>query len=942
MAFPVTPTKVRVDLQINGTWTDVTSYVQTTEGITINRGRTDEAASAQASSCTLTLNNRDGRFTPANPVGAYYPNLTRNTPIRVGVGVPPSGAGLGNQAATVSPVAPATVAEQSGIALALWALAAPTAAITMPAGYTAAGVGLNGGYTASRAGYAGVSAGPVAAAVATSSVSGLAAGVQVVIPGVSGFSFLSPTSTSGSASLTPLNPAVSGPFTVAAGDVLVVMGVWSQDPLNAMVCAPQDSSAASEWQLVADSGISMTSTAPRAQIWTRYCPVAATISTVQFVNWLNGYGDVQLVAGQLTGAAPWNPRFTGTCSSLTTTADLSGRDVRCSVEAGAILRQRGQGTQPAHSAPYRQLSTSSPLVYWPLEGGPSTKALTSPIPGVAQAAFAPGPLVTYTPGADSTNYIFSDPLGQVTATYVYGAVPAYSTSAQLSGIVYGAFRPDPTEAAPALGGGGMLMARCSGAAGKAHAIFLKYISATTVGLFVMDETNAVLGSTSVLLPSSGAPFWFLVWVPNAANPATQTDFQLAQVDINTGTLLSSSPVTITTTVGPITAVSVGQEPTNTIFFQKPATVGHLAAYTGSIPGSSIIVGLGWNGESMSERLVRICQEESIPLATTPVSSTPYGTAPNAGGFQSPMGALDIINQIQQTDGGELAEARGIPGLLYRPTSAMSGIPVAATVDYAARMIAGTFEPVDDDQITRNDISVNQQNGGTAEAVQLTGPLSILNPPAGVGTYTASIDINVFAQARDMPLLAQWYLAQGTVTDQRFKNVTSLLEAVPASVTALSAIDVGQRVQITNTPAWVQPGPSDVIVLGLTETIGPVADWEITFNARPYGVNAVLRADSGDAMARLDSGSSAIQTGASAGATSLVVQTALAGDLWSSANCPFDIRVAGERMTVTAIAGSTSPQTFTVTRAVNGVSKAQVAGSAVDVFWQNHAGWLGTF
>lgn len=955
MAFPVTPTKVRVDLQINGAWMDVTGYVQTAEGITITRGRTDEAASAQASSCTLTLNNRDGRFTPSNPVGAYYPNLTRNTPIRVGIGVPPSGSGLGNQAATVSPIAPATTAEQAGIAIALWAVADPTATITMPGGYTALGATVNGVFASSRVGYLGVSAGAVATATATSSVSAVASGVQIVIPGVSGVALSASASVVPSGSNRAYTAPQVGPWAVAAGDVLLIAATWSQDPNNAMVCPPHDDSLGSEWQLVADSGISAAGS-PRAQAWARYCPAAATV-VVKFANWLNGFTDTQIVGVQLTGATSWNPRFIGSCASLTTTADLSGNDVRCAVEAGSILRQRGQGTQPAHSSLYRQLTSSNPLAYWPLEGGTLTQALTSPTSGVQQAQFAPGPNVAYSPGSDSSSYTFSDPLGTVTATYVYGLVPAYSTAVNVSGGAYGAFRPDPTTAAPALGGGGMLAAQCAGAAGTTHYIFLQYTSASTVTMIVYDEALNTLGSSGpVGFSSGGAPFWFMHWAPNVGNPTGQTDFQFGAVDAVTGKGGLSGIFTLFATVGAITRVSLGAEPSNTIFFQSAATAGHMAATAGALrlaagdfssnafPGTgTIAAGFGWIGEPAITRLIRVCQEESIPLAVPPFIGTQgaFGTGPNPQGAQFSMSALDIINQIQNTDAGELAEARGVPGLLYRPAYALSGQPVAAVIDYAGKMIAGQFEPVDDDQITRNDVTVNQQGGGTAEVVQLIGPLSILNPPSGVGTYTSSVDVNVYAQSRDMPLLAQWYLAQGTVTDQRFKNVTMLLQAVPASVTALSAIDIGQRVRIINTPSWVQPGPSDVIVLGMTETIGPVADWSITINARPYGVNAVLRADGGDTMARLDSGSSTVNVNASAGSTSLTVGSS-AGDVWSNASCPFDILVAGERMTVTAIAPATSPQVFTVVRAVNGVSKAQVAGSAVHVFWKSYAGWLGTF
>lgn len=47
--------------------------------------------------------------------------------------------------------------------------------------------------------------------------------------------------------------------------------------------------------------------------------------------------------------------------------------------------------------------------------------------------------------------------------------------------------------------------------------------------------------------------------------------------------------------------------------------------------------------------------------------------------------------------------------------------------------------------------------------------------------------------------------------------------------------------------------------------------------------------------------------------------------------PFDISVGGEQITVTDITGGSSPQTFTVIRSVNGVSKSQAEGTAVALF-----------
>jgi hypothetical protein len=55
-----------------------------------------------------------------------------------------------------------------------------------------------------------------------------------------------------------------------------------------------------------------------------------------------------------------------------------------------------------------------------------------------------------------------------------------------------------------------------------------------------------------------------------------------------------------------------------------------------------------------------------------------------------------------------------------------------------------------------------------------------------------------------------------------------------------------------------------------------------------------------------------------------------GPLWSANDGAFDIRVGGEVVTVTAISGASSPQTFTVTRSVNGVVKAHSGGAAVEL------------
>lgn len=79
------PINVEVDILIDGVWTDISQYVYQRDDIVVAGGSGSEDASSKSSSCTITINNRDGRFSPAYAGGAYFPYLQQNTPIRVWV-----------------------------------------------------------------------------------------------------------------------------------------------------------------------------------------------------------------------------------------------------------------------------------------------------------------------------------------------------------------------------------------------------------------------------------------------------------------------------------------------------------------------------------------------------------------------------------------------------------------------------------------------------------------------------------------------------------------------------------------------------------------------------------------------------------------------------------------------------------------------------------------
>lgn len=67
-------------------WTDITPYADIiTAGISIGRGAQDELSETQPGTCTLTLDNSDGRFSPGRASSPYYPNVKKNVPLRVRV-----------------------------------------------------------------------------------------------------------------------------------------------------------------------------------------------------------------------------------------------------------------------------------------------------------------------------------------------------------------------------------------------------------------------------------------------------------------------------------------------------------------------------------------------------------------------------------------------------------------------------------------------------------------------------------------------------------------------------------------------------------------------------------------------------------------------------------------------------------------------------------------
>lgn len=66
-------------------WFDATADVYARDGITASHGNDERANQTEPATLKLTLLNKLGRYTPTNPLSPYHPNVAQNTPIRLWV-----------------------------------------------------------------------------------------------------------------------------------------------------------------------------------------------------------------------------------------------------------------------------------------------------------------------------------------------------------------------------------------------------------------------------------------------------------------------------------------------------------------------------------------------------------------------------------------------------------------------------------------------------------------------------------------------------------------------------------------------------------------------------------------------------------------------------------------------------------------------------------------
>ncbi|MEU6279511.1 hypothetical protein [Streptomyces sp. NPDC047028] len=1043
MTFPQTPLDVRVELSLSGVWTDVTDDVYVSEKISISRGRADEAARTDPGKCTLTFNNGDsnivagisGRYSPRNPLSDLYGLIGRNTPLRVSVPGPTTYLEVDGNPANTASTPDAAALDITGDLDIRW---------EGEADWNAAGAQIligKWGDAGQRSYHLRLQNGDLYLHTTQDGTSGHS--WFATLPALPPHAALRATvdvdnGASGATARMYWAPTLDGPWEQIASDIV------SSGTLTIFASTAPLTIAPEQLDLVDPQRLPVTGRVYKAEVRNGIdgTVVAAPDFTAQAAG-TESFTDSAGLDWTVNGDAVVSnrrTRFVGEVSSWPARWDVSGKDVRVPVEAAGILRRYGQGAKSLDSALTRRVPSFNPVAYWPMEEGANAVQCYSPIDGVAPLTLSGFDM------ASNDTLAGSKPL------------PVIREGATLSGTV-------PMPAGSPTEWHTEFLFRMDTAPSTTQTL-LQWVGTGTVKTWTIEVTSsganlhgydadgtAVVTSLGAFSALYGKWYRWKIY-------ATQNGSSVDWVENWTAVGESASQFSGSYT-GTLGRISKVMGPPGYSSELAGASIGHIGVFTEANTVAYNLGDIGFAGETAAERMIRLGSEEHKPV-------TVYAdvSEDELVGAQRPETYLDLIEEAADVDGGILYERRDVLGLVYRDRATLYSQVPALLLDYTTRgHVAPPLEPVDDDQKVRNDVTVTRDGGSSARVTLDSGALSTQAPPDGVGVYDEQVTLNLYDDDQTEPQAA-WRLHLGTVDEARYPVVNINLAAGPSLIDQVTDLDSGDRIQIANPPAWLPPGPIDLIVQGYGEVIGHPNDWDVQLNctpASPWTVAevaisedfedstlTVTASDGGDlpwgrTQTHFNTGSWSLQSGAitnnqtsdwvltvptgateltfwyrtsseaagagfegdrllvlvddtqvlraqgetawtsttidvtgaaavtfqyakdnsggdgedavwiddltfnrspmradtdgselaadaTATATSLSVATT-AGPVWVDsttypAEFPFDITVGGERMRVTGISGTTTPQTFTVVRSLNGVVKAQTDGTDV--------------
>jgi hypothetical protein len=917
LGFLGPPTGTRV-------WSDITALVYGRDDLTIRRGRSDEATEVDPSVCTLTANNRSGDLSARNPVGAFYGQLGRNTPMRVRLDdtLPKYlllGGAYGSNASASPPQTEAGTDDSAALSVTgdidiridiqpdhwdwydqglcnqyltvgderawvLWLRSDGTLTFTWSDDGTSAGL-----------------ISETSTVAVTVPASGrLALRVTVDVDnGAGGYDVDFYTASDIDGSWTQLGATVTGGSTTSIHDSSAQVEIGRAHTATVAGNTGGVDLRGRVYAFELYDGI-----AGDLVAGVRFDTMTEPGET-SFVDQLDNEwaldGDTSIVDPAV--------RFYGEVAEWPVRRDVSGNDVYVPVQAAGVLRRLQQGSSPLKSTMLRGYTSASftPRAYWPCEDADGATQIASGLPdGIPMTFQAATPSL-----AADTHFACSNPLPTFSGSQWTGTVPGYPSTGKVQ-VWFLMYSP---------GGDPDAQGVCSVyTTGTVHEWRLLYDSTTGFTFEAYTKAGTQLFSNSAIgFDVDG--MLLRVDIELQQNGA-DVDWDVAILEVGQSVGYVSSGTEAGRTIGRAQTVVM-----NAGGDHDSIVVGHISVHDEVRSLFDLYQELNaYAGELAGARISRLCSEAGLTFRGLGDQDATVALGP-----QTPAKLVDLLREAANADGGILYEPRDLLGLAYRPRESLYLQEARLALDYDDAPLSD-LEPVDDDQHVRNDITVTRVGGSSARAEETSGPLSTQDPPDGVGRYDDAVSISVQADSQ-LPDQAGWRLHLGTVDQARYPTLkVDLARQVFVTDAALGRsaedLDIGDRITVDNPPVDLPPDQISQLIQGMTEVLSNFTH-TLEANCSPEWPYAqVGRYNDGEA--RYSSDGSTLDEDLTSAETSVDVATAT-GPLWSHADGDFDIVIGGERMTVTAISGSSSPQTFTVTRSVNGIVKDHRSGATVELY-----------
>lgn len=806
--MPSLPPPLWTDLYLDGAWTSITGDVSTEAAVTVTRGRSGERDSAGPAQGNLPLINRGAKYSRRNPNSELYGKVGLNTPVRYGV---TAGSpwllmeGTTNTGSYVSTPSATSLNITGDVEVRMeLAFDDPASGQSLAGRFGSSGafswrVGLSGNaYPFILWSEDGTATKNAISTIPIPAMPGQRLALRIVLDVNNG----------AGGNTTTFYMAK----TIDAPDVYwQMLGVPVTNSGTTSVFNPAQplwAGAANVAGLTCFSGRLF-----RFQLYT----AGALIADLRTSTATAGASTATGSLGQtwtLQGASSLTNRqrlFQGEVPAWSPSRDKSGNEQRMATAPAGIMQRLSSGKQVLRSPLFREMTNpgrTGVVAYWPCEESNGSTVVSS---GLGQAPMT----ISGAPSFGSYSGLpGSDALPAMSTGTFTAAVARYTVTGQTSLRLWVAV-PSGGVAAQA----SLIRLTTTGTA-QTWELLLETDGDLTIR--VTDNSGASLLGTRVDFNTNNQ---LTSVVLEATQDGADVDWRLVVenytgiTSINTSIPAASASGTIAAnTFGRVTGIQIG-----TGAGLGQAALGHvtlassLAAY--SVTARAAV---GWGGEGARARFNRLCREQSVPgAAAIDMTYEAHMGAQKAGVF------LDLLRQVETSDGGILAERPDGLGLACRGASTMWGQQPALVIDWAAGLI-DDVDPKDDTRAAFNSLTVKRIDGAQYIYTLQTGP----NSAADIGLYETSAELSLDSDGV-LPSQAYRRVQLATVDEMRYPLLVLNLAnpRVYAMIDTVYAVDIGDRIRLDNIPADYGAGSVDLIVIGIKDAAGP-KDWTRSFVCVP--------------------------------------------------------------------------------------------------------------